>query len=108
MNDGIDDVSQTQEVSLIEQAPGDELIDLVANRLKIRLGGQMRDIRVSTCDGGLTLAGRIGTYYGKQMAQEVAMEVTGLTVHSYDMKSTQVWRSSGGAHRHNNSVRKRL
>ncbi|MEI8383937.1 MAG: hypothetical protein WCJ09_27735 [Planctomycetota bacterium] len=65
---------------------GQELIQLVVTRLKARFGGQMRDIHIAVLRDGLVLRGRVGTYYGKQMAQEVATEVTGLTVRSNDIE----------------------
>lgn len=46
----------------------------------------MRDIDVAVQRDGLILRGRVGTYYGKQMAQEVAAEVTGLTVAFNDIE----------------------
>lgn len=66
--------------------PGNELVQLVVTRLKARFGGQMRDIDVAVQRDGLILRGRVGTYYGKQMAQEVAAEVTGLTVALNDIE----------------------
>ncbi len=65
---------------------GNELVRLVVTRLKARFGGQMRDIDVAVQRDGLILRGRVGTYYGKQMAQEVAAEVTGLTVAFNDIE----------------------
>lgn len=63
-----------------------ELVRRVVTRLKSRFGGQMRDIDIAIQREGLILRGRVATYYGKQMAQEVTAEVTGLTVAFNDIK----------------------
>lgn len=58
----------------------DALVHRVAARLLIRLGGQVRDFRMTRHENGLILEGRVRTYYGKQLAQEVAMELSGLAI----------------------------
>ena len=37
-------------------------------------------------EGGLVLRGHVRSYYGKQMAQEVVMEVSGLSILSNDIE----------------------
>ena len=49
-------------------------------RIRIRLGGQIRDIRVMCRDDGLVLQGRSRTYYAKQLAQHLVMEVTSIPI----------------------------
>lgn len=57
-----------------------ELFHRVESRLKIRLGSQICDFRMSTRGDGLILEGRVRTYYGKQVAQHVVMELSGLRI----------------------------
>jgi hypothetical protein len=49
-------------------------------RIRVRLGGQIRDIRVVCRDDGLVLQGCSRTYYAKQLAQHVVMEVTSIPI----------------------------
>ena len=49
-------------------------------RIRIRLGGQIRDIQVVCRDDGLVLQGRSRTYYAKQLAQHLVMEVTSIPI----------------------------
>ena len=49
-------------------------------RVRVRLGGQIRDFRVVCREGGLVLQGRSRTYYAKQLAQHVVMEVTSFPI----------------------------
>jgi hypothetical protein len=49
-------------------------------RIRVRLGGQIRDIRVVCRDDGLVLQGRSRTYYAKQLAQHAVMEVTSIPI----------------------------
>ena len=61
-------------------AQHDELAHRVTVRLQNRLGGQLRDLRVTIQSDGLILQGRVRTYYGKQLAQHVAMEESGQAI----------------------------
>ena len=67
-------------------AGGDELVQRVVARLQIRLGSQLRDFQMSAREDGLILRGKVRTYYGKQMVQEVVMEVSGLAILSNDIE----------------------
>jgi hypothetical protein len=49
-------------------------------RLHNRLGGQFRNVEVLERDHGIVLQGVVYSYYAKQLAQHVAMELTGLPV----------------------------
>ncbi len=40
-----------------------------------RLSGRVRDLRIIVRDGGIVLQGWAATYYAKQLAQHVAMEM---------------------------------
>lgn len=64
----------------------DELVQRVVVRLQIRLGSQLRDFQMSAREDGLILRGKVRTYYGKQMVQEVVMEVSGLAILSNDIE----------------------
>jgi osmotically-inducible protein OsmY len=52
----------------------------VAARLHCRLGGQVRGLKIFSHTDGLILHGRASTYYGKQLAQQVAMEISGRSI----------------------------
>ncbi len=58
----------------------DALVHQVAVHLHCRLGAQVRDLRILSHHGGLILHGRVHTYYGKQMAQQVVLELSGLSI----------------------------
>ena len=58
----------------------DELLHQVATQLRSRCGDQFRDLRVIVHHNGLILQGRARTYFGKQMAQEVAKSVSGVAI----------------------------
>jgi osmotically-inducible protein OsmY len=67
-------------------ADDDELVQRVVARLQNRLGNQVHDFQMSAREDGLVLHGNVRTYYSKQMAQEVVMEVSGLTVLANDIE----------------------
>ena len=67
-------------------ADNDELVQRVVARLQSRLGNQVRDFQMSSHADGLVLRGKVRTYYSKQMAQEVVMEVSGLSVLANDIE----------------------
>ena len=67
-------------------ADDDELVQRVIVRLQSRLGNQLRDFQMSAREDGLVLRGNVRTYYGKQMAQEVVMEVSGLSILANDIE----------------------
>lgn len=52
----------------------------IEEQLRRRLGGRLRDFDVAIESDGVTLWGLVPTYYGKQMAQGIAMQVSGLNV----------------------------
>ena len=67
-------------------AQDDELVQRVVARLQERLGRQVRKFQMSSREDGLILRGQIGSYYGKQLAQEVVMEVSGLPILTNDIE----------------------
>lgn len=67
-------------------ADDDELVQRVVVRLQSRLGNQVRDFQMSSHEDGLVLRGKVRSYYGKQMVQEVVMEVSGLLVLANDIE----------------------
>ena len=54
--------------------------DLLESLLLRRLGNRIRDLRIIRLPEGLILQGRTATYYAKQVAQQVAMEVADLPI----------------------------
>lgn len=60
-------------------AKADDLIHRVATRLD-QLGCRVSNFWISTYEGGLILHGRVCTFYSKQLAQDVAMELSGLSI----------------------------
>lgn len=69
-------------------AQADELIHRVAAHLQSRVGGQLRDLSIMIRENGLILQGRVGTYYSKQLAQELARQVSGLTIAADEIEVT--------------------
>lgn len=57
----------------------EELLQLEA-RVKRRLDGRVRRLYLSVRDSGLILRGSSASYYGKQLAQHAAMELTELPI----------------------------
>jgi osmotically-inducible protein OsmY len=64
----------------------DQLAHQVAKCLHCRLGGQVRGLKVFSHTDGLILHGRVSTYYGKQLAQQVAMEISGRSIVANDIE----------------------
>ena len=63
------------------EIPGkDELVQRVVAGLQSRLGSQVRNFQMSTYSDGVVLCGQVKTYYGKQVAQEVVLELSGCSV----------------------------
>jgi hypothetical protein len=58
----------------------DGLADQIAARLYYRIGRQVLDLKIVSHQDGLILQGRVSTYYGKQVAQHVAMEISGRSI----------------------------
>ena len=67
-------------------AVDDELVLRVIARMQTRLGSQVRNFQMSGYADGLILRGQVQTYYSKQIAQEVVMEVSGLAVLANDIE----------------------
>jgi osmotically-inducible protein OsmY len=67
-------------------AQDDKLVERVVARLRSRLGSPVRNFQISARLDGLILRGEVRSHYGKQMAQEVAMEVSGLSILSNDIE----------------------
>ena len=58
----------------------DGLAHKVSARLHCRFGSQVREFKILRHSDGLILHGRVNTYYGKQLAQQAVMEITGLSI----------------------------
>lgn len=65
---------------------GDDLLQRVLSQLKSRLGTSVHDFQLTVCADGLVLRGRVKSYYGKQLAQAVVMEVCGMPVQANDIE----------------------
>jgi hypothetical protein len=75
---------RTMRASLVRTDPRtEEHLEAV---LQTRLGGRVRDLRVTLKDEGVVLNGRATTYYAKQLAQHVVMETAGMTVLANDIE----------------------
>jgi len=48
--------------------------------LRGRIGGQFRDLEIISQGNGIVLHGLVHSYYAKQLAQHLAMELTGQPV----------------------------
>jgi hypothetical protein len=70
---------------LLEEKPSLSEERLEAQVLR-RVGGRVRDLRMIVRHNGIVLKGRSATYHGKQMAQHVAMELTGLPILANDIE----------------------
>ena len=66
-------------------AQADDLIDRVATRLD-QLGCQVRNLWISTYEDALILHGRVGTYYSKQLVQQIATEISGQSIMSNEIE----------------------
>ena len=66
-------------------ATADDLVQRVTLRLD-QLGCQVRNFWISTYGDALILHGRVGTFYGKQLVQQVAMEISGRSMMSNEIK----------------------
>ena len=63
-----------------------ELASQLEMRIRVRLGGQIRDFRVVRGEDGLVLQGRSRTYYAKQLAQHAVMETTDLPIRANEIE----------------------
>ncbi len=62
------------------------LAEQIVARLQSRVGGQLREFQMSAKDDGLVLHGQADSYYAKQIAQQVAMELSGLPIHANEIR----------------------
>jgi osmotically-inducible protein OsmY len=54
-------------------------------KIRQRLGGRIRELRVLVREDGVVLQGRVSTYHAKQLAQHAAMEVSGRAIVSNEI-----------------------
>jgi osmotically-inducible protein OsmY len=57
-----------------------ELVHRADARLRALLGSQMHDLQISVHEDGLVLHGCVSTYYAKQLAQHIAMEILNFSI----------------------------
>lgn len=63
----------------------DDLAQRVAARLD-QIGCRVRNLWISPYEDALILHGRVGTYYSKQLVQQIAAELSGLTIISNEIE----------------------
>jgi hypothetical protein len=56
------------------------IVAQVEAQIRVRLGGQVSDLRVVVRGDGMALQGHSRTHHAKQLAQHVAMEATELPI----------------------------
>lgn len=62
------------------------LVQQVVSHLQNRFGGKVRSFRIAVRDDGLILCGEVNSHYGKQMIQEVVMQLSSLSILSNDIE----------------------
>lgn len=72
----------------------DQLVLEVVAQLQQRLGSQVRDLRLATSEGGLILRGKVSTHYGKQVVQEVVMQISDRAIAANDIEVQSVSTAS--------------
>lgn len=63
----------------------DDLVHRVATRLE-QIGCHVRNFWISPYEDALILHGRVGTYYSKQLVQQVATEMSGRSIMSNEIE----------------------
>lgn len=62
------------------EVPNAEALAQLEEQLRCRLSGRVRDFRLLARDHGLVLRGQSRTYYAKQLAQQLVMQATGISI----------------------------
>ena len=60
--------------------------EALASRLRQELRGRLRGVRVEVGEKGVILKGRVHTYYAKQIAQHLVMQMTELPIVTNDIE----------------------
>jgi hypothetical protein len=63
-----------------------DAVQQIAAQLQMRLGKDVRNLRVIPHAEGLILLGRADTYYAKQLAQHLAMEISGRAIQANEIE----------------------
>ena len=63
----------------LDLSTGDGLTEL-EEIVRDRVGGHLREFRLTVVEGGLVLRGRAPTYYSKQLAQHAVMQETDVPI----------------------------
>lgn len=58
----------------------DSLLEQLRERVRCRVGWQVRNLQVLGQENGLTLRGRCRTHYAKQLVQHAVMEATQMPI----------------------------
>ena len=62
------------------------ITERIESRIRLRLGGQLRDLHVAIHDGSLVLRGRTRTHHAKQLVLQAAMESSELPILAADIR----------------------
>lgn len=54
--------------------------DEITSRMLDRIGGRIQNLRIQVCEDGLILQGQSHSYYLKQLAQQLAAEISALPI----------------------------
>jgi hypothetical protein len=73
----------------------DELVQRVVASLQHRLGRQVRNFQLATLEQGLILRGTVNTHYGKQVVQEVVMQLSERAIVVNDIEVQPVSAADG-------------
>lgn len=66
-------------------ASADDLVQRVTLRLD-QIGCRVRNFWISPYEDALILHGRVGTYYSKQLVQQIATEMSGRSIMSNEIE----------------------
>ncbi len=66
--------------------PSDDDLAQAVTHVQLRLGGQVRELRLDVRDQGLVLRGQARSYYAKQLAQQTVMKMLRLRIVANEIK----------------------
>ena len=72
----------------VNQIATDNLLERIAETIRCRLGGRVRNLQLIINDEGLVIRGCVRTYYAKQLAQHAAMQLTTLPIRANEIEVT--------------------
>jgi hypothetical protein len=72
----------------VDKVETSDLLERIAESIRHRLGGGVRNLHVVLRDDGLVLRGCARSYYSKQLAQHAVMELTQLPIRANEIEVT--------------------